>query len=73
MKLILKLLTLAFFANFSLLQAQDGQLKIADEFPVSASANIDYNTNNIGLVYEKEFRSTNAGYVKIHFNNFISI
>ncbi|RAJ16269.1 trypsin-like peptidase domain-containing protein [Olleya aquimaris] len=66
------LLTLALSINFSLLQAQDdgGLLKIADEFPVNASATLDYNSNNSGMVYQKEFRSTGSGYVKVHFKNF---
>ncbi|WP_397362870.1 T9SS type A sorting domain-containing protein [Olleya sp. R77988] len=67
-----KLLTLVLFTNLFLLQAQegDGQLKIADEFNVNFSSNADYNTNNTGIVYEKEFRSNGSGYVKVHFTNF---
>ncbi|MBN2867655.1 MAG: trypsin-like peptidase domain-containing protein [Flavobacteriaceae bacterium] len=69
MKLKLQFL---FLISFSLLSAQDndGLLKIGDEYTVNISSNSDYNTNQSGLVFQEEFRSTGSGYVKVHFNNF---
>ena len=67
----LKLLFLFLFCfNFIVAQDDSGRLKIGDEYSVDISSNPYYSNNQTGIVFQKEFRSTGSGYVKVHFKNF---
>lgn len=67
-----KVLPFLFVFVFTFINAQETSsiLKVGDEVQVNVSSNALYSSNNSGVVYTKEFRSVNSGYIKVYFENF---
>ncbi len=62
--------TIICLLGVSVVEAQSGKFKIGNEVSVDISTEHPYGTEKAGVVFQKEFYSENAGYVKIHFKDF---